>query len=214
MSGEATGGRAPRPLSWPDAARRRAWLRFLMIFYLWFFPAYFGAAALAQASGRAHELFMAWELAIPLLPWAIIPYVGVIPLYAAPAFQMQARDIARLSRQTTAATLLAFAVFVLAPTRVAYRPEALPEPWATAFAYGALPTPYNAAPSLHVAFAALILGACADSAGRAPRVFYAVAFMLVAASTVLTHQHHLVDVVAGLALAFLVRRLWPIGAAP
>ena len=72
-------------------------------------------------------------------------------------------------------------------------------------------TPHNLVPSLHVAFAALILLGCAE---RGPKFWawgYGAWLVLMSASTVLVHQHHLLDVISGLGLAFIMRRIFPLG---
>jgi len=63
---------------------------------------------------------------------------------------------------------------------------------------------YNALPSLHVAFAFTARDLCAKRA--AARVRYALTLwaLLIALSTLFTHQHRLLDVWAGLALAWVV----------
>jgi membrane-associated phospholipid phosphatase len=66
-------------------------------------------------------------------------------------------------------------------------------------------TPHNLAPSLHVAFSALILLGCAEIAPRHWAWGYYFWLLVLSASTVLVHQHHLFDGVSGLVLAMLAR---------
>lgn len=183
----------------------------MALFYLFFFPAYFGGAAAARWTGPPRVPAAAWEMAIPLAPVMILPYLVLFPLFLLPAFTMTPEAMARLSRQSSAALVAAFVVFALAPTRVGHPPPAVDEPWAAIFGLLAtLDTQANALPSLHVVFAALILSGAAEGARPLAKASCACAFLLVAASTLLTHQHHVLDVAAGLALALVVRRLWPL----
>jgi membrane-associated phospholipid phosphatase len=61
---------------------------------------------------------------------------------------------------------------------------------------------YNMVPSLHVAMSAVCVAAFAGRAGRFGKVLLWSWAGVIAASTLLTHQHHLVDVVTGFALAW------------
>src|SRR6185295_3228886 len=65
----------------------------------------------------------------------------------------------------------------------------------------------NYLPSLHVAFAFTAAAAFATRGGRAGAVLLFGWAIAVAASTLLTRQHFIVDVVAGIVLAFLCWRL-------
>jgi membrane-associated phospholipid phosphatase len=72
-------------------------------------------------------------------------------------------------------------------------------------------TPHNLAPSLHVAFSALILLGCAARTSLTLAWSYRFWLLIMALSTVLVHQHHLFDVISGLALALIMRRIFPLG---
>ena len=65
---------------------------------------------------------------------------------------------------------------------------------------------YNLVPSLHVAFAAICALAYARARGAAAALVFGTWAAAIAASTVLLHQHHLVDVATGLALAAWAER--------
>ena len=66
--------------------------------------------------------------------------------------------------------------------------------------------PHNLMPSLHVVFSCLILFMCRDGANVVLRVLLFVWVVLIVASTVLVHQHHLIDALTGLAVVMLLRR--------
>jgi hypothetical protein len=71
----------------------------------------------------------------------------------------------------------------------------------------AVDMPHNMVPSLHVVFSALILLALAGTkTGKWWKIFWYGWLLVICASTMLVHQHHLIDVIAGLALAFLLRK--------
>jgi membrane-associated phospholipid phosphatase len=67
--------------------------------------------------------------------------------------------------------------------------------------------PHNMAPALHVVFSALILFAALDASRLTPtKILWWSWLILICASTILVHQHHLLDVISGLAMATLSRR--------
>ena len=68
---------------------------------------------------------------------------------------------------------------------------------------------FNTVPSFHVIYTASILLAFIDVATPGCAWLYLAWLVVVCASTVLTHRHHLLDVAAGLAIAVAVRSLFP-----
>ena len=197
-------------ISWPDGARWRAFLKFMGLFYLFFFPVYFGAGHIAAQSHDTFGLYWSWEREIPLVPWMIWPYLTLFSLFLLPLFHMSAGQISSLSRQSTAALVIAGVVFLLVPTHLGFPPitvEDLHQPL-----FGLLATvdiPHNLAPSLHVAFSALILLGCAAQTSPYLAWGYRSWLLLLSISTVLVHQHHIVDVLSGLVLALIMQRLFP-----
>jgi membrane-associated phospholipid phosphatase len=67
---------------------------------------------------------------------------------------------------------------------------------------------FNTVPSFHVIYTASILLAFMDVATPRLRRCYLAWLVVVCASTVLTHRHHLLDVAAGLAIALAVRAMF------
>jgi membrane-associated phospholipid phosphatase len=55
---------------------------------------------------------------------------------------------------------------------------------------------------------------CSEGAARPLKWIYAGWLIVLSASTILVHQHHLLDVATGLALAVAVRRMVPLKPAP
>lgn len=202
-----------RPSSrWPDRAVIRAWIRFVGVFYAVFFPVYFGAGHLAARSGRALVLALPFEADIPLVPWMIWPYLSVGPLFLLPLLHLRADAIDRLARRTVATILVAGVVFVVLPQRALFPPRRVEGLEAPLFALlGAVDTPHNLAPSLHVAIGGLIVLAVVRGVPSPLAVVYAIWFAAMAISTVLVHQHHLVDVAGGLALALAIASVRPFG---
>lgn len=199
-------------ISWPDGARWRAFLKFMGMFYLFFFPFYFGAGHIAALTHDTVGLYWSWERDIPLIPWMIWPYMTLFSLFLLPLFHMSADQISVLSRQSTATLVIAGTIFLLVPTHLGFAPTIVEEVHQPLFGLLAkVDTPHNLAPSLHVAFSALILLGCVGRASSPVAWGYKFWLLLMSASTVLVHQHHIFDVISGLALAIFMRRIFPLG---
>ena len=190
-----------------------AYLRFLSFFLAAFVPIYAGSGhLLAQLPDRSIPLHFAWEKDIPLVPWMIWPYLSLFSLYLLPLLHLSVEEMDRLARQSALAVLVAGSMFVALPTQAGFPPTAVTGLHEPLFRLIALvDTPFNLMPSLHVSGAALIvLGCCTARLGRRIAWVYRLWLALLALSTVLVHQHHLIDVMAGFALALVVRHLVPL----
>lgn len=204
----------PLSPSWPDRARWIAFLKFMALFYALFFPFYFGAGQIAAGTRETFGLYWPWEQDIPIVPWMIWPYMTLFSLFLLPLFHMSASQMATLSRQSSATLVAAGAVFLLVPTHSGFAPFAAEDMHRPLFAFLAMvDTPHNLVPSLHVAFSALILLGCAARASTPWAWGYRVWLVVMSASTVLVHQHHIFDVGSGLALALLMQRIFPLARA-
>jgi len=120
---------------------------------------------------------------------------------AAPFVCRSQQELATFSRRVLAATVVAGICFLLFPLRFAFeRPQV--SGWLGVFFdwFRGMDPPYNLLPSLHIAFCTIL----AQLYARHTRGFWRSAsniwFFLVALSTLLTYQHHFMDVFAGFAL--------------
>jgi membrane-associated phospholipid phosphatase len=154
-----------------------------------------------------HSVALPIDAMLPFWPWMIVPY-ATSSLFFVLVFVL-APDAERLrvvSRRMLLATVIAGLVFALFPARFTMVRPAVDGAFLVA-AYGYLDTidrPFNQLPSLHVAYCVLFWLALRMLATGWRRVALACWLLLVAASTVLTWQHHVADVAAGLALGIAV----------
>lgn len=199
-----------RPLARPGPEEWRAYLRFLFWFCALFFPIYFGAGYLTDGSGRATAMYLPAEIAIPLVPSMIIVYLSLYSVFVLPLLHMSAADINTLSRQSTLALLIAGIGFVAIPGQLGFSPHIV-EGWAKpAFdILLAINPPHNLVPSLHVTFAAMIFLAVIPHAPKPLAWLYGIWLALLSLSTLLAHQHHLIDVATGFMLAAFARAVFP-----
>ncbi len=147
--------------------------------------------------------YFAWERAIPFLPFMILPYLSIDLFFVAAPFLFRQRASLQLFvRRVATAILVAGICFLLLPLRFAFpRPPAQGSLGAVFDWFRGLDGPYNLFPSLHAALLLLLLEAYARHSGGPARVVVLAWFGLIGLSPLLTHQHHVADILGGFALA-------------
>ena len=180
--------------------RALIWLLFLGPF---FFVTYNFANYMASQRAYVPVVMFEWERYIPLISWTIVPYWSSDLLYGLSLLICRTRaEVDLQGRRLLAIQAFSVACFLAFPLRCSYAqsaPGGWEQPW-----FGALQSfdrPFNQAPSLHVALA-VILGA------RFPAIL-APWFVLMAMSTLTTHQHHFIDVPLGAWAGLLVLAALP-----
>jgi membrane-associated phospholipid phosphatase len=161
---------------------------------------------------------LALDRAVPLVPaWALAYGALYLALIVLPALLVREEE---LQRRTVRAYLFIWLTaylffFVIYPTE-APRPERVVGDgfavWGLATLYGADP-PRNCFPSLHVAHSFVSALACRRVHPKIGRLAL-VSAALVAASTLFTKQHYVVDVIGGVALALAAATLFLRGYPP
>ena len=158
-----------------------------------------------HAGRTLHVPAIALDSAIPLVPaWSLIYGALYAFLIALPVFVVREEThLRRTVRAYLAVWITAYALFLAYPT-VAPRPATVPGTgfgaWGLRLLYGMDP-PYNCFPSLHVAHSFVSALACVG-VHRGVGFAALVAASMVALSTLFTKQHYVLDVVAGVVMAF------------
>jgi membrane-associated phospholipid phosphatase len=170
---------------------------------------YFGTNWITSRRTDTHRLYLEWELAIPFVPGMIYVYASLLVLLLVPAFILTRAELTALARALVAALFTAAAVYLLLPAELGFvRPEQVPGHDALFQALYALEMPHNLVPSLHVAASILLIAALWRSL---PPVWIRTGLvlwgLLLCASVLLVHQHHLLDMATGLLLGYLCYRL-------
>lgn len=190
--------------AWPGMASLKLTIPLSYLFSKIFFSVYGGASLLASVRGARPDFHFDWELRLPFIPGLAIVYLSVPLLLLLTPFILRTwRSFTPFFLTLTVETLIAGVVFLLLPMAQAY-------PARVAHGFGAglfhladrLNLDYNEFPSLHIAFtvtAAVVFGRLCGPLGRALFTLWAV---VVAASALLLHEHHLLDLAAGAALGF------------
>jgi membrane-associated phospholipid phosphatase len=146
------------------------------------------------------------ELSIPFVPAMTLAYVSMYGLFVLAPFLLRTkRELRALAGALIASILVAGVCFLLWPAEAAF-----PEPedlgiWAGLYhAADRINLRYNMVPSLHVA---LSIATVSILARRGARWFAAMLWnwgALISLSTLLMHQHHLLDVATGAVLGIAV----------
>ncbi|HEV2722986.1 MAG TPA: Ser/Thr and Tyr protein phosphatase [Thermoanaerobaculia bacterium] len=173
-----------------------------------FFSVYPAMNWITSLRARPWHLYVPAELTIPFVPQFVWAYLSMYVLFALPAFVLPPERMPSLGKQLMAGCAVSAALFLLFPAELGFARQ-LPaqKPYDAIFAgiFG-VDRPYNLVPSLHVIFSVSIALACADVIRPAARVALLAWLAVIVASTVLVHQHHLLDVVSALAVVVVLRR--------
>jgi hypothetical protein len=188
---------------WPSSAH---WRHFALLYGLLtiLFVVVFGGAdwITQQHSVRIHA-FWAFELSIPLVPWMVVPYMTMYVVFPlAPFLLRDKRELNRLGLALAQVILVSGVAFLALPAELGFPPAIAPGsvwgPWLRLA--DRLNLDFDLIPSLHVALFATCAGVYATRVAPWGRALLGLWLALVTASTVLTHQHHLIDAATGLAL--------------
>jgi membrane-associated phospholipid phosphatase len=190
-------------LGWPGWAIPAQTLVLAMLVTLWWVLVYHGLNRLTEVRSYRVRVHLDAELAMPFVPPFILAYLSLNVVFVPVPFILRSyQELQALALTLAAVTAVAGICFLLFPAELAYLPRD-PGSWSPLFALAravALPN-YNLVPSLHVAMSCICLAAYAGHCGRAGKALLATWAAAIALSTLLTHQHHVLDVAAGLILA-------------
>jgi len=197
-----------RPLTFPTWKRLTTGLIGALVVSLVFFPIYIGGGISTGLLGHWLHLYAGFELALPFWPAMIVAYLSMFALFLLPPFQLDESELVELARRLVWASIAGGVVFLCLPSTIGFAERTDAGLWQPLYdVIYALDGRANAVPSFHVIYTSSILLALMDVATPRLRLAYAFWLVLVCASTVLTHRHHLIDVATGLAIALAVRRL-------
>lgn len=190
-------GPASARVTWGAAARASIGLS------IFFLVVYGGCNWVTAKRADVGEWYFEWERRIPFLSIMILPYMSIDLFFVAGPFLCERREELRtLSRRIVMAIVAGAVGFLVLPLRFAFERPAV-EGWLGAIFDGfrMLDQPHNLVPSLHITLLAILTDLYARHTTGLLRVGLLMWFGLVGVSTVFTYQHHVVDVVSGLALA-------------
>lgn len=184
--------------------RAALWMAGSSIFFL---VIYRTCAWITGLRSDVGTLYFDWELRLPFVPLLIVPYWSIDVLFPISFFVCSTRDeVALLGRRTMLASLIGGSCFLAMPLLLGF-----PQPEVTGFAaplfqlLRRIDPPVNLVPSLHIALGALVAGVFLRHSQGVARVVTGAWFGLIWVATVLTYQHHVVDVAGGFLLAWVCK---------
>lgn len=170
---------------------------------LLFILVYGGCNWLTSHRANVSTWYYAFERHIPFVPWMILPYMSIDLFFVAAPFLCRSRtELDTLARRICFAIIVAGICFLLIPLRLAV-PYPQTDGWPSALFHflRGFDQPHNLFPSLHITLLAILANLYIRHTRGPVRAACYVWFSLICISTLLTYQHHLVDVVGGIILA-------------
>ena len=177
-----------------------------------FFSIYPTTNWLTALSSKHYSLFLEDELRLPFVPEFIWLYLSMYGLFILPPFFLDPVELKRLAKELISSTCVSGITFLLLPAKLGF-PRMLPDDEFYRSIFQGLflvDQPHNLVPSLHVIYSTTISLALIARSSSTIRAMLFAWLALIVTSTVLVHQHHLLDVVAGVILAVLMRLLWEV----
>jgi protein-tyrosine phosphatase/membrane-associated phospholipid phosphatase len=172
---------------------------------LLFIVVYGGCAWITSHRADVGTWYYSWERCIPFVPWLIIPYMSIDLFFVGGPFLCQSPGELRVLAQRIAfAILVAGAFFLALPLHLAVaRPQTSGWTGAIFNFLHSFDQPYNLFPSLHIALQTILVSLYAKHARGIARWALYTWFSLIGVSTLLTYQHHFVDIAGGFVLAMI-----------
>lgn len=186
-------------------------IKLALFFSIFFYLLYGSGALLADIVPWRFSIGFDWERHLPFWPRSAWIYLSISPFMLLPMFVIREPQDFRLAvRILCIQVVVASIFFVLLPVTLLYPPRD---------SHGALPLIFvladmanltnNEFPSLHVCFAVSVAGFLAPYATTAAmRILVGCWAVAIIASTMTIHEHHLLAVMAGAALAVPGLLVW------
>ena len=161
---------------------------------------------LASLQANVGTWYYAWEMQIPFVPLMILPYMSIdIFFVIAPFLCRDRQELAIFNKRVVVLILVSGTVFYLYPLRLAYAREPVAGWLGMIFnPFVQMDQPYNLLPSLHIGLRTILAHLYARKSTGWLHVLLQIWFSLIGLSTLLVHQHQIVDVIGGFACALYV----------
>jgi protein-tyrosine phosphatase/membrane-associated phospholipid phosphatase len=151
--------------------------------------------------------YFEWELALPYVPLLIVPYMSIdFFFFAAPFLMRNETELRTFRWRVVFSILVAAGFFLILPLKLVWHRPTMGGQFgefveASCTVPFLMAYPHNLFPSLHITLRTILAVIYAASTRGVLRMLVSVWFSLIGFSTVLTYQHHLVDIAGGFALA-------------
>lgn len=169
-----------------------------------FIVVYGGANWITAQRNDYFDLYFLWEQGIPFIPEMILIYLSIQIIFLLPIFHCDSIDMVVLAKRMAIATLVAGVVFIILPAQPGFvRYESVESfQWLFTMLYS-LDEQYNLFPSLHITLSTLVIVALFDKVNGLLKIVYLVWLTALFLSVLFVHQHHILDIIGGLALTYI-----------
>lgn len=175
-----------------------------------FLLAYGGSNAYTATRPNVPSFFFEWERSIPFVPLLILPYMSIDLFFVAAPFVCRTESQVKVfAKRVGFSIVVASLCFLAMPLKFSFerpRTEGLMGQFFDWFR--TLDQPYNQFPSLHITLSWLLLDVYLRRGSMPVKVGLVSWFAFIIASTVLTFQHHVIDVVGGVILGLVTVKLF------
>ncbi|MCZ4281286.1 dual specificity protein phosphatase family protein [Kiloniella laminariae] len=187
-----------RPAAVPLVKEKLLWTVNLGLF---FFLLYGSVNYISLLRAPHPAVFAEWEKSIPFIPEFILPYMSSDLVFVVAFFLCQSRrEIQVLGLRYGTAIVLSALFFLLLPLQFSFvRPSVTGWP-AILFDLLSLDQPFNQFPSLHISLGFLAWQQISRQLKGIAFAAITLWFVLIGASTVLVFQHHMIDILGGVAV--------------
>ena len=191
----------------PKWEGRKGVLWVVILFVIGFAVLWITAHEISDLRNVRYPLYFEWEVTIPFQHWALWVYLphDVIIILAAVMFRNW-REAIPFYGTMLAQIAIAFPFFVLVPIEPGYQNEMATGVWGT-YGFEMIGmkniSQWNHMPSLHVSYVFILGTVIGQRYGVWGWIFGMLWAVIVSASTMLVHEHHVICVVGGLLLYVL-----------
>lgn len=200
-------------IAWPGWPHFLNSAKLSALFFILFYSIYGATDYVTSLHSYRINAYFDWELQIPRMTWMSLVYLSISPLLLLAPFIIRGKDeFNMLFKIMLFETIIASALFLILPMEDAYRYQK-PQGFFGQFYLFAdkINLTYNELPSLHVAFAFTAAIFYGQKAKQSYKVFLMIWAILIAISTLVTHQHHVSGVLSGILLAWFTLRFFGYG---
>jgi hypothetical protein len=204
MQREHRAGRGDGPiLGIPEGNALAANILLSAAFAAFFWSVYWTGDAIAGRAPHRFDVALPIDMAIPFVPWAALVYLTITPLlWLAPFILRTPTQLLPLVVTMSLEVALAGVLFCFFPVALSFPAHKVGG--VAGFLYrlaGHISLTYNCVPSLHVAFAISAAWAYRRPGSAAWTIFITLWSGAIILSTMLSHLHHVLDVMSGALLA-------------
>jgi len=155
--------------------------------------------------------YFSWERNLPFVPVLFIPYMSIDVFFIlAPFVAATAVELRTYTLRVAAAILMAGSCWLVFPMKYGFDRPPVGGLLGLGFElFRAIDLPFNQCPSLHIAFLVIMRDLYSRRTRGGLRAGIDIWFGLIVLSTLLTYQHHVVDLAGGFFLGVLCLYLFP-----